>query len=301
MEMGTPEHALAALRLAGISGAPSRMLERDGRRAVFLPGDRIAWFPLDEEWRGYLARQRRVLGLLERYCSFRAPRVLYQDQEGWDVRTMVSGVSDPWDVYARAQKDRMLAARIGEALGRVLADQHVNVPAAGLEEWLPLLPDWPRAEDRDKLPKVVEDRALLARIEEALRRREAVVRDAGTRVLTHSDLGFHNIAFDPQTLDVVGVFDYDGAAFTDRHFDFKNMSLHCEDGSEPMLDAAAEIYERLTGIAIDRGRVRLLNACEAIGFLGFRFGHAPEEDWCGRTLAQDLDWADKALQAAGID
>lgn len=295
-----PEIA-ASLARAGISEPPLRVLERDGRLAVILPGDRIAWFPLDKAWRGELGKQRRVLRLLERHCRFEAPRVLHEDGEGWDLRTMVPGVNDPWDVYERARKDRSLARRIGEQLGRIIADQHMNVPAAELEGWLPLLPDWPREQDRPSIALVVEDKALLLRIDEALKQREAIVRAESVRVLTHTDLGFHNIAFDPGTFDVAGVFDYDGAAFTDRHFDFKLLSLHRADGVEPMLDGAVDIYEQLTGVAIDRGRVSLLNACEAIGFLGFRFGHAPDEDWCGRTLAEDLAWADSALRAAGID
>jgi hypothetical protein len=297
----TESHVAAALARVGIVDPPLKTLERDGRLAVFLPGDRLAWFPRNEDARAWMARERRVLRLVERYCSFATPRVIHEDSEGWDVRSMVPGDSRPFEIYEQARSDRALGVRIGEALGRILADQHMNVPAAELEGWLPAMPNWPRAEDLPNLPRVVEERALLARIDKALAWRERIVREAGSRVLTHSDFGFHNIAFDPATLDVRGVFDYEGAAFSDRHIDFKNLSLHCADGSEPTLDAAADAYEKLTGIAIDRERVRLLNATEAIGFLGFRFGHAPEEEWCGRTLAQDLDWADKALRAAGID
>jgi aminoglycoside phosphotransferase (APT) family kinase protein len=296
-----PDAAIAAaLARAGVRDAPLAILERDGRRGALLPGDRIAWFPRHADGAALLARERRVLRLLERHCRFAAPRVLHEDGAGWDLRTMVPGVSNPYDVHERAREDRALAVRIGAQLGRILADQHARVPASALGAWLPALPDWPRAEDLPRLPQVVEDRALLARIDEALRRRAALVAEPGPRVLTHSDLGFHNIAFDPATFDVAGVFDYQGAAFGDRHLDFNKMSLHCADGSEPLLEAAAGVYEELTGAAIHRGRVLLLNATEAIGFLGFRFGHAPEEEWCGRTLAQDLAWADKALRTAGI-
>ena len=303
MDVGTPteDDIAAALAGVGICDRPLRTLERDGRAAVFLPGDRIAWFPRDEDGRASMTRERRVLRLVETYCRFLAPRVIHEDVEGWDVRSMVPGDSRAFEIYEQAQSDLALARRIGEALGRMLADQHINVPPTELQGWLPAMPNWPRAEDLPNLPRVVDDRALLARIDEALSQREAIVREPGARVLTHGDLGFHNIAFHPATLAVVGVFDYDGAAFADRHFDFKNMSLHCPDGSEPLLEAAASTYEQLSGFAIDRDRVRLLNAIEAIGFLGFRYGHPPEEEWCGRTLARDLDWADKALKAAGID
>ncbi len=43
-----------------------------------------------------------------------------------------------------------------------------------------------------------------------------------------------------------------------------------------MLEAAIAAYEGLGGVTIDRRRVHLFNALEAAGFLGFRFGHAPQ-------------------------
>ncbi len=158
---------------------------------------------------------------------------------------MVPGDSRAFEIYEQAKSDFALGRRIGKALGGLLADQHMNVPPADLTRWLLATPNSPRAEDLPNLPRVVADRALLARIDEALGQREVIVRDPADRVLTHSDLGFHNIAFHPETLEVVGVFDYDGAAFADRHFDFKNMSLHCADGSEPLLEAVASTYEQL--------------------------------------------------------
>jgi hypothetical protein len=43
-----------------------------------------------------------------------------------------------------------------------------------------------------------------------------------------------------------------------------------------------------------------LRAIEAIGFLGFRYGHAADEKWCGRTLAEDVEWTDTALRSVGV-
>jgi aminoglycoside phosphotransferase (APT) family kinase protein len=295
----TDGYVAGALARAGIDSSETTRLERESRVAVLLLGNRIAWFPRDVVGLEALEREARVLRLLEEHCRFAVPRVLHADSEGWQIRSMVPG-DGAVDMYERARLNPALARRIGESLGRILADQHMNVPPDGLEEWLPALPNWPRAEDLPNLPLVVEDRALLDRIERALGRREAAVRDVPRRVLTHSDLGFHNVAFEPTTLAVAGVYDYEGAAFSDPHLDFKNMSLHCDDGTEPLLEAAAGVYEQVTCVAVDRDRVRLLNATEAIGFLAYRFGHAPEEEWCGRTLAEDLAWADAALKAAGI-
>jgi len=71
-------------------------------------------------------------------------------------------------------------------------------------------------------------------------------------------------------------------------------------GRDAMLDGALATYEAATGVVIDRRRVRALNAIAAIGFLALRHGHAPEEVWCGRTLAQDLAWTLAALQQTNL-
>jgi hypothetical protein len=95
------------------------------------------------------------------------------------------------------------------------------------------------------------------------------------------------------------VFDYGDAVFGDRHQDFKYMQFHRPD-EQVMLEAAIQSYEEATIITLDRGRIRFFNAIEAIGFLGFRFGHAPDERWCGRTLEEDVEWTTTALEAAGF-
>jgi hypothetical protein len=87
--------------------------------------------------------------------------------------------------------------------------------------------------------------------------------------------------------------------FGDRHQDFKYLLFHRPE-EQVMLEAAIRSYEGATRIILDRGRIRLFNAIGAIGFLGFRFGHAPEERWCGRTLEEDVEWTSTALEAAGF-
>ena len=116
-------------------------------------------------------------------------------------------------------------------------------------------------------------------------------------MLVHSDLGLHNIAVDPRTAEVQGVFDYDGAAWADRHHDFRYLVFDRK--GDDMLEAALEVYEPAVGVQLDRARIRRLNAACAISFLAFRCGTPPEARSCGRTLAEDLDWVRHALQEVG--
>lgn len=106
-------------------------------------------------------------------------------------------------------------------------------------------------------------------------------------------VGLHNLAFDPETDTVNGIFDYDGAVWADRHHDFRYLLFDVS--REDMLDAALAVYEPATGRKLDRGRIRLYNAACAISYLAFRSGTRPDQKSCGRTLAEDLRWVRTAL------
>ena len=293
-----PEDVRRHLTRAGIEdGLNSLRLEpRDGRWLVRLPGDRLAWFPMGSEGAQRLARERRVLRLIEARCRFAVPRVLLEGPGGWDVRTLIPSSGEPFELFRRLGADPALARRVGRRLGEMLADQHANVPATVLSGgWLPQRVAWPDPLDVPHLALVAEDPLLLARLGEALARYGALP-ELDAPVLVHGDLGLHNIAVGADG-EVRGLFDYDGAAFGDRHEDFKYLILH--PGGEAVFEAAVEAYEPLTGVRIDRDRVRVLHAAAAIGFLAFRHGHPPNEAWCGRTLAEDLAWTKAALAAIG--
>ncbi len=295
--------ACALLSAAGFPVRPDavRMEARDDRWAVWLPGEPMAWFPMNSAGARRLATERRVLGLLATRCSFRVPRVLHADEAGWQVRDMVPGLCEPRVLYRRLRAAQALARRIGRVLGEVLAEQHSRVSARDVAGWLPTRPPWPEPAERldAALPRVVADAGLLRAIGRVLRRYEAeVVNETTDCVLVHGDLGLHNIALLPGTNKVAGVFDYDGASWADRHQDFRYL-LFNNDPGEPMLVAALEAYEPALGVRLDRGRIRLCNAACAIGFLAHRAGTPPEARPCGRTLAEDLTWTRSALRGLG--
>jgi aminoglycoside phosphotransferase (APT) family kinase protein len=250
-------------------------------------------------WR--LTTESRVLELLAARCSFAAPRVLHADAAGWQVRSMVPGTCEPWELYRRTRGDRGLARRIGQALGSILAEQHAAAAPGDVAGWLPRRVPWPEpmAGVLAALPDVVDNSALLRAAELVLGRYETELEgDAADRVLVHGDLGFHNIALVPGTDAVAGVFDYDGAAWADRHQDFRYLVF--PDGTdEAELDGALDAYEPLPGVRLDRERIRLGNAACAIGFLAYRQGTPPDVRSCGRTLAEDLAWVRGALR--GLD
>ena len=293
----TPEIACEALKRAGIFVSPEEVevSARDERWTVSLPGERIAWFPASELGGRRLSVERRVLRLLADRCSFQVPRLLFVSESGFDVRLMVPGRCDPWSLFERCKKDWTLAQHIGRSIGLIVAEQHTKIDEADVTGWLPQFVSWPVSGDwvRERLRRVVNDDDLAHAIERIIERYETTTVDASDRVLVHSDIGLHNLALDPESDNVNGIFDYDSAAWADRHHDFRYLLFDV--AREDMLEAALEIYEPEVGRMIDRDRVRLYNAACAVSFLAFRVGTAPDRKSCGRTLAEDLRWVRTAL------
>jgi len=293
----TVDSVCAALREAGLALSPAqvRVEAREDRWLVRLPDERLAWFPANAKGDALLAIERRILRLLAERCSFGVPRVLYESAQGWDLRAAVPGVCDPWALYRRTLTDAALPRRLGAAIGAILIEQHTRVAHDDVVGWLPTRPAWPEPSERirQSLPHVIDDRGLRAEIDRVLEAYDAVAVAPDDRVLVHGDLGLHNIAVDPQTADVRGVFDYDGAAWADRHHDFRYLIFHHE--RDDALEAGLAVYEPALGRRLRHDRIRLYNAACAIGFLASRRGVPPDARWCGRTLAEDLEWVRGAL------
>lgn len=207
----------------GIALSPTelRIEHREERCAVWLPGERIARFPTNARGRERLAIERRVLRLLAERCTFAAPRILFESSSGFDVRAMVPGRCDPWPLYERIKTDPPLAQQIGQAIGAILVEQHTRVTKADVAGWMPQRVSWPEPAEwiRPRLAQVINDTALIGSIGRALDAYERLSIDPADRVLVHGDVGLHNLAVDPDTNNVRGIFDYDSAAWADRHHD----------------------------------------------------------------------------------
>jgi aminoglycoside phosphotransferase (APT) family kinase protein len=294
-----PETVCQALQTAGLRLEPGqvRVEAREERWLARLPGERMAWFAASETGLQRLVVERRVLRLLEARCSFQAPRVLYEsDDHGFDLRSIVAGLQDPWRVYNHLGADAGLAARLGDAIGRILAELHSQIMYEDVADWLRRQVAWPEPGDwiRERIPQVVAEPALFTRIDEVLTMYEQLAVDDSDLALVHADIGLHNLALDPDTLAVQGIFDFDGAAWADRHHDFRYL---LDFGRPEALEAALAVYEPVVGVSLSRNRLALYNAVCAFSYLAYRLGTPPSERSCGRTLAEDLDWTRRALAA----
>jgi len=297
----SPDIACEVLAEAGLEFAPSdvHVEAREERWVVRLPGQHLAWFAASRHGLQRLQTERRVLRLLEARCTFRVPRVLFESAAGeFDVRAMVPGVSDPWRIYAEVRDSVELAVQLGTAVGTILAEQHSRIGAADVAGWLPRRPAWPEPREWvcERLSNVVDDSGLIASAEAVMEAYESVPVSEADRALVHTDVGFHNLGIDPQSHTVHGIFDYDGAAWADRHHDFRYLVFDLD--RYELLEAALSAYEPVVGHRIQRERVLLYNAACAVTFLAYRAGAKPEERSCGRTLAEDLRWSRLAIARA---
>ena len=299
----TATDASDELATVGLRFAPKdiRLDRRDDRWCAILPGNRMAWFAASKRGQSRLETERRVLRTLAARCTFAAPRIIKEAADGsFDVRTMVPGTHDPMGVFLRVRYDAEAAGRVGTALGEILAEQHTRVSAADVAAWLPRSPSWPepRAWVRERLPRVVDDPSL----HEAADRVIALFEESQEHVadhdcvLVHTDLGFHNVCVDQDTLEVSGVFDWESACWADRHLDFRYLLVDFK--RFYLLDAALAAYQSAARVRISRARVILCNAACAVSYLAFREGIAPEKRWCGRTLEEDLGWTRAAVANA---
>jgi aminoglycoside phosphotransferase (APT) family kinase protein len=296
----TVAHASAELRRLGIDVAPEamRVALRGDRWAVHLPGERIAWFATTSEACARMARERRLLRVLETRCRFAVPRVLGENAEGsLDVRWMVPGIHDTVAAFHRVRRDPDAMRQVGSALGTMVAELHTQVTADDVAAWLPDRPEWPeaRAWIRERLPLVIDDPSLHAAADHVIARYEEALDDTheSDRVLVHTDLGFHNVSLDLETLEVHGIFDWEAACWADRHLDFQYLVF--DDDRFALLDAALASYEGAVGRRLSRARILLVNAACAISYLAFRAGVPADEPWCGRVLSEDLAWTRAAI------
>ncbi|MCB9673745.1 MAG: aminoglycoside phosphotransferase family protein [Alphaproteobacteria bacterium] len=276
---------------------PVRALERDDRRALLLGGSHVGWVATNDAGHARLERERRVLELLAARCRFAVPRVVWVAPDGGsEVRTQVPSTAAPFDVWRAVHADPALARSIGGWLGAALAEQHAAVRDPAEVPWLPHRPEWPLETDwiLAHLPRVVDDADLLAACADLLAAFDALPCDP---VLVHGDVGFHNLGL--RDGRVAGLFDYDGAAWADRHVDFRYLLL--ESDGQPLLDAALAIYEPATGAVIQMPRLHVENAACAVSFLAYRQETPPGERSCGRTLAEDLAWTRTALARVSGD
>jgi aminoglycoside phosphotransferase len=284
-------------RLGALGIEPAAVLGvsmRDEVAVVELPEGELAFVAVNEAGRVRLVRERAVLGVLRGRVSFGVPEVVRVAEDADRRRAVAGAILGQDELFAGLAREPSRSRTLGRGVGRLIAELH-GVEASALVDVLPARVSWPEPTPwiLERLPDVVEDPGLQRAIAEALAIFDAFEAPPSDHVLVHTDVGLHNLALDPDTWAIHGIFDFAGAAIADRHWDLRHLCWPHDELAT--LHHAIEAYADATGIALDHDRVLLYNAATAFTYLAFRHGVAPEVRWCGRTLAEDLAWTRWAL------
>lgn len=267
---------------------------RDEIAVVELPKGELAFVAVSEAGRRRLVRERAVLGVLRGRVSFGVPEVVCVGDDADRRRAVAGAILGHDELFGGLAREPSRSRTLGRGVGGLIAELHGVDPSA-LVDVLPARVSWPEPTPWivERLPDVVEDPGLWRAIAEALAIFDAFEAPSSDRVLVHTDVGLHNLALDRETWAIHGIFDFDGAAIADRHWDLRHLCWPHDELAT--LHHAVEAYGDASGVALDRDRVLLYNAATAFTYLAFRRGVAPEARWCGRTLAEDLAWTRWAL------
>lgn len=289
-----------ALKRAGLSLRLDqiRIAPRDERWLVRLPERRVAWFPASPLGERQLSIEGRVLRLIRSRCSFEVPEIAFVDPSGqYEIRSLVGADVEVSRLLLELDTTPQLAREIGTRLGEMLAEQHARIRHADVRGWLPRAVSWPRPAARvlAALGTVIPHRTLLRRwAAEIFARQAALSLGPGDHALAHTDIGFHNLAFAEDSRRAIGVFDYNSAAWADRHLDFRYLLF---DGDRvDLIQSAIGAYETESRYTLSRQRILLYNATCAFSYLANRVATRPGEKPCGRTLDEDVGWCEWAAE-----
>jgi aminoglycoside phosphotransferase (APT) family kinase protein len=287
----------AALAEAGEEPSPEALAPKrhDWRWHVRLPGDRLLVVPIDEVGAQRLARERHLLAALAPRVSFAVPLPLGDLDGPLDLRRRVpgeTGMQHHWSTL----EDPVLATAYAGDLARVLAELHLAFTAAEAAELTGAFrPDtYPLPPERlaavvPSLPAEVH-----TRLGGALDLYVEILAAPADPVLVHGDIGTHNLAFDPVTRRVTGLFDFEEASCADRHFDFKYLPSY----GPRVLKLVLDDYRDRTGVAIDVPRMRILHLMTALSFWAWREDDPEAHDrLSSRNRDQALAWVGLALFA----
>ena len=198
-----------------------RLERRHGRWIARLPGNRLALVADNASAAARLAREAKLLRLLRPRVSFGLPSVEF-DGADLQVRALVPGLQIGGEGHERAFAARPQGMKLASDLGGALAQLHCALTRTEAEEFGPANMDTLPAVDvlRARLQDTLPDPLTAGAFDRLLDLYGAYAPHEGDIVLAHGDLWAGNMAVDPETGALNGLFDLDDAGLADRHVDF---------------------------------------------------------------------------------
>lgn len=257
------------------------MEQRHGRWIVRLPGNRLALVPDNASAAARLAREARLLRLLAPRVSFGLPSIQY-DGPDLQLRGLVPGIQVGGEGRERAFAAGPQGMRLADDLGRALAQLHSALTTEEAEKFGPANIDTLPTADvlRGRLQGTLPD----TRTANAFDRLLDLYRDYAPHqadiVLAHGDLWAGNMAVDPETGALNGLFDLDDAGLADRHVDF----MYFHSFGDAFTQRALAVYVA-AGRSASWEQVAIYHAVAAFAALADTRGKGEDH-----LLQRRLDW-----------
>jgi hypothetical protein len=247
----TPEVVAAAVE--ALTGRPpcTPPTWRWWRWFAELPGETVAFVAEDEDAWARLAREAALLDSLRSKVAFAVPEVTATDAtcrvqvrrkvvglSGAPVEVLVSGAEEALgtDRYRADFPVSAAGRRLATDLGRALADLHQAVPADAARALG--FPEPSYTAVLDAVASRLADHPDLGDLRGAVHSlRQWFAALAPDPVLAHRDVQAHNLAVDPASGGLLGVFDFDDAAVAHRAEDFKYLPSFGPTFTEVAVDA----------------------------------------------------------------
>jgi aminoglycoside phosphotransferase len=266
----TPQTISSALeRSAGLAIPPDLITleRRKWRWIAYLPGELIAWIPVDLAGAERLGREGQLLRFLEGRVSFGLPSVRYVDP---DLRLQVRRKIPGFQVGGEGAGAREFGAlpqglRLAGDLGRALGELHLAVPPAQAQELgygsRRFLPD--ADELHGRLASKISDQPIAMMFDRLLDIYKRFEPPSRNLVLIHGDVWGGNFAVNPVSGALNGLFDFDDACVADRHLDF----MYAHSFGEKFRKASFAAYASTTGIELSGQRTAMYYALSAFAAL----------------------------------
>jgi aminoglycoside phosphotransferase len=258
----TPEILAAALKQAGVEASEGIDLEwRTWRWVGQADRDCIVFVPPSEEAAKRLATEADLLDLISKRTRLDLPQLIYHDPKtGLQVRRKVPGVQIPSGeepAFGGTSQGLTLAKELGESI----ADFHSCIT---LEEGLAigLSSVEPCCFSPDAIDALQTEVGNADQVE-ALQKLMSIHRNEPPSksdvVVVHGDVWRGNMAIDPKSGGLIGLFDFDDCGLADRHFDLRYTHSFGDDFAACCFAA----YSAKSGAAISIRRTAMYHAISA--------------------------------------
>jgi aminoglycoside phosphotransferase (APT) family kinase protein len=277
---------LGAAELHPASGGSSKIVWHVGE-------EHILRIPLHVFASDAMQVERRLLTRLHGTLGLATPLPIAVDNaRGCDLCQMAPGRPLDWKQWA--QLGAAEKAKLALPFAHFLARLHAEIPA---DEANALgVPDYvvPNIETlSDRLAKRLGSPARLRLLDSVTAAVPSMAAPGPPLVLLHNDFSHHNIGFDLESSEAVGVFDFGSAFVGDLHRD-----LRYDPGIPIADDTVVRTYEALSGVQVSRPRQRAWHALSALENLAYSLDHEGPElqaarwGWVDAVAAWDLGFFD---------